>query len=320
MADRPGPHTGAGDEPVDIDFDGVISAVFVSLKNAPPAQTVELGRYLVELLDRRKTADAMRVAELNTVTTNLVRTVRALNDASSSAELMRRACERVAALSSATRVLLSRMENGRAIPVTAFCTEPSMRPSLPPAFDVTNGSPEARALATNSVVNTDAVPEYLQNMLGDSGFATVPVLTEGRAVALVHIDTRLNDTYSHALEVVAAILGGCFERVGLEWRREQQNALLHDSARRWTGDTIDSGGTPHPFLPNDAVVPSTLDPLTDREDEVFRLLLTGASNATIAAELVITIDTVKSHVKRILRKLGATNRAELIAKYQSPGR
>ena len=63
-----------------------------------------------------------------------------------------------------------------------------------------------------------------------------------------------------------------------------------------------------------------LDPLTEREADVVRLILTGASNSTIAAELVITVDTVKSHVKRILRKLGATNRAELIAKYQSSTR
>jgi DNA-binding CsgD family transcriptional regulator len=41
----------------------------------------------------------------------------------------------------------------------------------------------------------------------------------------------------------------------------------------------------------------------------------GASNADIAEELVITVETVKTHVKRILRKIGAINRSEAIALY-----
>jgi DNA-binding CsgD family transcriptional regulator len=41
----------------------------------------------------------------------------------------------------------------------------------------------------------------------------------------------------------------------------------------------------------------------------------GASNAEIADELVITVETVKTHVKRILRKIGAINRSEAIALY-----
>jgi DNA-binding CsgD family transcriptional regulator len=48
---------------------------------------------------------------------------------------------------------------------------------------------------------------------------------------------------------------------------------------------------------------------------VFELLVLGASNAEIADELVITVETVKTHVKRILRKIGAINRSEAIALY-----
>ena len=49
--------------------------------------------------------------------------------------------------------------------------------------------------------------------------------------------------------------------------------------------------------------------LSEREREVFERLVLGASNAEIAEELVITIETVKTHVKRILRKIGAINRS-----------
>jgi DNA-binding CsgD family transcriptional regulator len=53
--------------------------------------------------------------------------------------------------------------------------------------------------------------------------------------------------------------------------------------------------------------------LTEREAEVFDLMVTGASNQEIADQLVITEGTVKSHVKHILRKYGAVNRAQAIA-------
>lgn len=53
--------------------------------------------------------------------------------------------------------------------------------------------------------------------------------------------------------------------------------------------------------------------LTEREAEVFELMVTGATNQAIADRLVITEGTVKSHVKHILRKYGALNRAQAIA-------
>ncbi len=50
--------------------------------------------------------------------------------------------------------------------------------------------------------------------------------------------------------------------------------------------------------------------LTDRELEVLRLLRTGRSNKNIAAELHISQSTVKVHLRRVMRKLGTTNRTE----------
>jgi DNA-binding NarL/FixJ family response regulator len=55
--------------------------------------------------------------------------------------------------------------------------------------------------------------------------------------------------------------------------------------------------------------------LTPRELEVLTLMATGATNSRIAEQLVISDGTVKSHVKRILRKLRAANRGEAIARY-----
>ena len=57
------------------------------------------------------------------------------------------------------------------------------------------------------------------------------------------------------------------------------------------------------------------DALTPRELEVLRLLARGLTNQAIADELVIREGTVKYHVKNILRKLGATSRADAVSRY-----
>ena len=55
-----------------------------------------------------------------------------------------------------------------------------------------------------------------------------------------------------------------------------------------------------------------LDELTPRELEVFRLLATGKTNGEIAAELIIGETTVKTHVTRILMKLGVRDRVQAV--------
>jgi DNA-binding NarL/FixJ family response regulator len=59
-------------------------------------------------------------------------------------------------------------------------------------------------------------------------------------------------------------------------------------------------------------VPPALDELTPRELEVLRLIAKGLNNSDIAADLVTSIATVKTHVNRIFRKLGVTERAQAV--------
>lgn len=60
--------------------------------------------------------------------------------------------------------------------------------------------------------------------------------------------------------------------------------------------------------------------LSEREREVLRLMALGETNGRIASRLVITEGTVKSHVRHILRKLNAANRAEAVCRWlQRPG-
>jgi DNA-binding CsgD family transcriptional regulator len=76
----------------------------------------------------------------------------------------------------------------------------------------------------------------------------------------------------------------------------------------------------HGFLTTLLAAGSAESALTARETEVLRHLADGDTNARIARRLMVSEGTVKTHVKHILRKLGAANRAEAAARWSQSER
>ncbi len=64
---------------------------------------------------------------------------------------------------------------------------------------------------------------------------------------------------------------------------------------------------------------SLVEPLSERELEVLRLLASGASNQEIASHLSIAVTTAKKHVSNILGKLGVNNRTQAVSRGRDLG-
>jgi DNA-binding CsgD family transcriptional regulator len=166
-------------------------------------------------------------------------------------------------------------------------------------------------------------------------YVAAPIMPTGRVIGFLHAD-RIGQEYPVTPEdcdnlwTFAEQFGFLYERAVLTERIGAQRAQLHeafasaeaavDQVRHREIELARSGqGAPEVSRTAAALfrpAESRLDGLlTRREREVLDLMTSGATNVRIGEQLVISEGTVKSHVKHILRKLRAGNRAEAVARY-----
>ena len=179
----------------------------------------------------------------------------------------------------------------------------------------------------------------LPGSCGSYSHVAAPIKPNGRITGFIHADRRftprrVDDFDRDSLYAFAEGFGLAVERAqltdrlrarGQEVRRllqrmEAVDAEFLNTEVELVVDTAKNAGAARairsilPAIENsittDRVRREIATALTRREMEVLALLGAGASNSAIATRLCISDSTVKSHVKRIFRKLGATNRVE----------
>ena len=113
---------------------------------------------------------------------------------------------------------------------------------------------------------------------------------------------------------------GYFERAR---RAEISGYLLKDSPSEELADSIRAimrGRRVYsPELVDLAYNSSNENPLTNREEQVIKLIAEGKSTKEIASELYLTNGTVRNYISIILDKLNVTNRIEAISRYKEKG-
>jgi DNA-binding CsgD family transcriptional regulator len=165
-----------------------------------------------------------------------------------------------------------------------------------------------------------------------TSYAAAPIMPTSQVIGFFHVDRFGQDLPVSPedrdnLWVFAEHFGLMYERSVLVERIESQRARLHgvfSDAVTAIDEICDAeiGLARNERVPEPASARAASGPrsrlgtlLTAREQEVLELMSSGATNSQIARELVVSEGTVKSHVKRILRKLRVDNRAGAVARY-----
>ncbi|WP_040599948.1 helix-turn-helix transcriptional regulator [Patulibacter medicamentivorans] len=262
-----------------------------------------------------------------------------------SADLIDQVCEELVRRCGFGRVVLSRVENGIWKPWMGYFSDEQEFESwftdwVNQAIPLDEDTLEAQLLRERRpgiVYDTETATVH-RPIIVDAGrsrsYVAAPVMPGGTVVGFLHADyhpsaRRVDDVDRDVLWAFAEGFGQIYERsVLLERLRAQRDHVRETlaSTERMMDELCDSGIdlAQHPdpgtivtrsavsALSSDA---DALSELTAREREVLELMVVGATNGAIAEQLVITEGTVKSHVKHILRKLGAVNRSQAIARY-----
>jgi DNA-binding CsgD family transcriptional regulator len=282
---------------------------------------------LTEFLKAQIDARQMRAGDRADVVRSLTAGIRRMKKAGSLQGLGRQACTELCDALGFDNTLLSFVEDD------GFVVEESEHGIGGPTVIARRGCvPERHCIRHRDTVQTNEsdMPSAhgYRELLGSAHYLVAPIIAESRVVALLHVSRCGEDGLTvrdiDVLDTFASAYSLLHERMLKTERVQQQRTSIARAAARLTeaADRIAATAISLDIEYDNRAEPPTIAPdsglaatLSDRERQVFERLVLGASNAEIADELVITVETVKTHVKRILRKIGAINRSEAIALY-----
>jgi DNA-binding CsgD family transcriptional regulator len=294
-------------------------------------------RVLVELLGLERELLELRYVRRADALERAGEAVRRVGEMTAAEGLLARAAAELGANSDFDRVLLSEVDDGRLRPLALWSrTDPGGAETAlarlreePIALEYPLLEYEVARERSAQLVDVGEAagrtPRTLAAGLGWSGYAVAALSAGADTIGLLHADCDGGQRTLDAvdLEVVATYadgLSGALQRAVLRHTLSLHRAELA-SAVQWMGGRVErlgelagSGGAAR-AAPSFSSQARLLGSLTRRELEVVRLLARGMTNLAIANALVVREGTVKYHVKNILRKLGATSRADAVSRF-----
>jgi DNA-binding NarL/FixJ family response regulator len=189
--------------------------------------------------------------------------------------------------------------------------------SLLPGVEVAGTAADGEeALAMVAELRPDVVLMDLRMPGVDGVEATRRLRAEHPSVKVIVLTTYADDRsvigalQAGAVGYLTKDAGASEIRQALE-RVGDGHAVIDPAVQRLLVDAVAAGARPPAAEPARAAAPP--DGLTPREAEVLGLIAAGLSNAEIAARLVVSEATVKSHINHLLPKIGARDRAQAVS-------
>lgn len=279
---------------------------------------------LIALLDSIRAAESMeaelRLADRTRTLSSMRAALAQVSEATTVDALLTRAPEAVCALGF-DRALVSTVDQAWRFHTMCVAREPRWAEEIvavgrqePPVLDQalieTDTVVGARAVLVQDVQNNPRVNRRLAEITKSSSYGIAPLVVDGEVVGLVHGDCYHQQRV--LTEVDRTVLATFAQ--GLSQSLARVTVLEGMSAIRATMDGLGRWRAPAPGIAESVALSRDDDSvLTRREVQIVRLLAAGDSNGKIARRLAITEGTVKTHITRILRKLGASNRAEAVS-------
>jgi DNA-binding CsgD family transcriptional regulator len=309
----------------------------VALADGPSEQqpdTPRLERVLVELLALEREIVELAYVRRSDSLERAREAVRRLGEVGSPQGILSRAAEELGVSSQFDRVLISEVSDRELRPTAIWCGED--QPGAAEALSALRASPialeypliEDEVASRHRVEIVDvgssrarAAPR-LAAALDWRSYAVAPLAVQGKTVGMVHADASLSGRALDAVDAEVAGsfaegLSGVFERAVLRETLQLHRHELQSAVQWMSGRLGQLSAEAADWTPPVGAAPDIgmTDALTPREREVLRLLARGQTNHAIADALVVREGTVKYHVKNILRKLGATSRADAVSRY-----